>query len=114
MTRINKLTYKVQQNERITLGISAVTVSEDGAVFAVDGHTVAPDGPPRSFTFTATRPAGQRHKGVLVATFAGLGSGATMARFETHLSGDKGGDFSGPTIFREDIVHKAELTFEVI
>jgi hypothetical protein len=114
VTRINKFLYQVQHNETVTLGISAVTVSEEGATFAVDGQAIDPGGPPRSFKFDATRPVGEEHEGVLVVSFAGVGPGATMARFETHLTGSNGGDFSGPTIFRDDVLHRAEVSFEVI
>lgn len=113
MKKIDDYFYEVAQNEEVTLEFTPVQVGENYIAVSMDGETLeAQPGPTPTYMFTASKPSGDSHFGMIECSFPG--ETPDTARFESQVKGSEGGSFSGPTIKKTDSVHDPNIEFQVV
>ncbi len=111
MDQVDMFTYDATNGELVVIEVKPV--GTNGTVTAsLDGSSLQNVGSPASprFELKVTRASGQRHTVKLEYSFV---AGGDDARFETTLSGSRGGRFDGGSIYRSDALHEADYTFKV-
>lgn len=109
MQQLDIATYIVKPGETVTVEVEAVKVANFEA-YTVDGTVRDPvSESPRTYEFRVTRPPGSQHHTTLTYVFPD--DAPDDAEYRTTVSGDEGGSFTGPNIFKSDNVDHCDINF---